>query len=96
MIEPMLFIPFVENAFKYGLHSQQVSHLRFKISVKDGFLHFYSENTIFKTSISSLESSGIGIQNVKKRLAFYYPQQHEIAITDEAGLFVVQLSIQLV
>lgn len=96
MIEPMLFIPFVENAFKYGLHSQQVSHLRFKISVKDGFLHFYSENTIFKTSISSLESSGIGIQNVKKRLAFYYPQQHEIAITDEAGLFVVKLSIQLV
>jgi len=96
MIEPMLFIPFVENAFKYGLHSQEASHLRFKISVKDGFLHFYSENTIFETSISSLESSGIGIQNVKKRLAFYYPQQHDISITEEAGLFVVKLSIKLV
>ncbi len=95
MIEPMLFIPFVENAFKYGLHSQQASRLHFRIHVTEGYLHFYAENPIYETVMPSLEASGIGIQNVKKRLAFYYPQQHDISITEEAGLFVVKLSIHL-
>ena len=95
MIEPMLFIPFVENAFKYGLHSQQASRLHFRIHVTEGYLHFYAENPIYETAMPSLEASGIGIQNVKKRLAFYYPQQHDISITEEAGLFVVKLSIHL-
>ncbi len=96
LIEPMLFIPFVENAFKYGLHSQSEAMIDISLTVREGTLYFFSQNDIFKDNTPSLvEDSGIGIQNVRKRLALNYPNQHQLEISDDGGKFTVNLSIQL-
>ncbi|WP_238806263.1 sensor histidine kinase [Emticicia aquatica] len=95
-IEPLLFIPFVENAFKYGLHNQEKSLIKIGIAVSEGILHFYAENKVFGANISVENSdSGIGIQNVERRLALHYPEKHELLIQNIDSIFKVDLKIKL-
>ena len=96
LIEPLLFIPFVENAFKYGFHSQHVSDIVFTIKITDTTLIFESHNTIFTDNLpKKADSSGIGIQNVQKRLALSYPNRHELRLNTEGGVFYVYLKIMM-
>ena len=91
-----MFIPFVENAFKYGFHSQQISDIFFKIKITENDLVFESHNTIFTDNLpKEAGSSGIGIQNVQKRLALSYPNQHELRLNTEGGIFYVYLKIMV-
>ncbi|MVM38868.1 histidine kinase [Spirosoma sp. HMF3257] len=104
-IEPLLFISFVENAFKYGLHGQQPGHIHIWLSVMNHILTFGTENPAFHTWIEKSQEAirsdlnqntpGIGIANVKKRLLFHYPGQHELQITNENHLFRIVLTLQL-
>lgn len=108
-IEPLLFIPFVENAFKYGLHSQQPSHIQISMNVSNNTLTFTAENSVFEMALpveSSLPnqvgtegdrvaSSGIGIINVQKRLSLHYPGQHNLQLTNQDHTFRVVLTIHL-
>lgn len=95
MIEPLLFIPFVENAFKYGYRNEGASDLVFKIKLEGDKLFFESHNTIFDDhETKGPDASGIGIQNVQKRLALNYPNQHDLRIHTEGGMYSVHLSIQ--
>ncbi len=95
LIEPLLFIPFVENAFKYGLHGQEASHIQINLQVGDSTLSFSVENPVFGESGASSEDSGIGIANVKQRLALHYPNRHTLEYGPVAGRFSVQLVLQL-
>ncbi len=94
-IEPLLFIPFVENAFKYGLHSQYKSEIKVSIQVKDTTLLFFSENPIFENNLAKEGESGVGIKNVQRRLALHYPHRHELQLREEEGIFRVTLSLQM-
>ncbi len=95
-IEPLLFIPFVENAFKYGLHSQQESIIEIKLNIKGSTLNFFVRNPVFASNHpSNMEDSGIGIQNVEKRLALHYPDKHELNIANIGGYFSIDLTIIL-
>lgn len=95
-IEPLLFIPFVENAFKYGLHSQHESQIEINLNIVDGILNFFVRNSVFANNApSNMEDSGIGIQNVEKRLALHYPDRHELNITNIGGYFSIDLTIKL-
>lgn len=104
-IEPLLFIPFVENAFKYGFHGQQPGKIRIELVVHDNKLTFCIENPSVQPILGKLltesaddqpeKSSGIGIANVQKRLALHYPNQHELRLTNEDNLFRVVLTISL-
>ncbi|RYF47124.1 MAG: sensor protein lytS, partial [Cytophagaceae bacterium] len=78
LIEPLLFIPFVENAFKYGLHGQEASHIQIDLQVSETTLSFSVSNPLFAASGASSEDSGIGIANVKQRLALHYPDRHTL------------------
>ena len=93
-IEPLLFIPLVENAFKYGLHSIEESHILIKLSVANDTLRFITENRNFDHNFKEEDKTGIGLQNVKKRLALHYPEKHELKIT-ENDFFIVEVLIQL-
>ena len=95
LIEPLLFIPFVENAFKYGLHGQEASHIQIDLEVSESTLSFSVENPVFDASGASSEDSGIGIANVKQRLALHYPDRHTLEYGVEAGQFSVYLVLQL-
>lgn len=94
-IEPLLFIPFVENAFKYGLHSQYKSEIKIGIEVQDSTLLFFTENSIFENNLPKEGESGVGIKNVQRRLALHYPHHHDLQIEDSGVFFRVTLSLQM-
>lgn len=91
-ISPMILVPFVENAFKHGDFRDKGFVL--KISEDLGKLHFYLQN--FKSVTKEKDMvSGIGIQNVKKRLDILYPTRYELKITETESEFIVDLNIDL-
>lgn len=94
-IEPLLFLPFVENAFKYGLHSQQKSDIVIGIHVREGSLLFFVENPIFVNNLPKEGESGLGIKNVERRLALHYPQRHQLHIYANTTTFRVELSLDI-
>jgi two-component system, LytTR family, sensor kinase len=94
-IEPMLLIPFVENAFKHGkvVGSDPFIHLR--LGVDDKLLTFILDNKKEENGMAKDQASGIGLHNVKTRLALLYPGKHQLVITDAEQLFEVALTIKL-
>lgn len=95
MIEPLLFIPFVENAFKYGLHASIDAELCFSIKIIGQILYFESYNQHFETEFDEEESSGIGLENVRKRLLLHYPNRHEMSIKEQQNNYSVRIKIEL-
>lgn len=90
-ISPMLLVPFVENAFKHGDFDGKGFTL--KINDNDKTVHFHLHN--FKNEKVKDAVSGIGIDNVKKRLEILYPQKHQLNITESETEFTVDLKINL-
>ncbi len=88
----MLFIPFIENAFKFGFSTQQKSVIEIQLNVEEHDLIFSVKNTINKKKTKSNEHSGIGISNVKKRLDLLYPDSHKLEITQDEEYFNVNLN----
>lgn len=91
-IAPLLLIPFVENAFKYGLSYVSDSFVRIECTVEKSALKFCVQNTVHERGKSEL-SSGIGLENVKRRLTLLYPDKHSLRINDSNGIFDVELTI---
>ncbi len=94
LIEPMLLITFVENAFKHGISYLEGSFIQVNVCIKQNCLHLTVMNTYNKESVAS-EYGGIGLKNVSKRLQLSYPSLHELNITDDNKTYTVHLSIQL-
>lgn len=93
-ISPLLLLPFLENAFKHGTSEQlEKPWLSVDISVSETMLKCKIANS--KNEDAPASNHGIGIQNVKKRLAFIYPGKHELKMNDEGNFFVVSLAIEL-
>ncbi|MFC6266930.1 sensor histidine kinase [Frigoriflavimonas asaccharolytica] len=90
-ISPMLLVPFVENAFKHGDFKEK--GLILKINDQDEKLHFYLHN--FKNKKGKDAVSGIGIDNVEKRLKILYPKNHQLKIIESETEFTVDLKINL-
>lgn len=90
-ISPMLLVPFVENAFKHGNFISKGFNLI--IIEKDNVLKFHLENFINHHSKDS--NSGIGINNVRKRLQLLYPNKNQLMIKENQDTFIVDLEIQL-
>lgn len=97
-IAPMLLIPFVENAFKHGMNPNKVSQLRIDIRAKDNQIQFVIENSVddhFEAYYKE-KGFGIGIENVKSRLKYVYPERHTISIAKTNTNFIVILTIDLI
>ena len=94
-IAPLLLLPFLENAFKHGTSEQlEKPWLSMDITVKQHTMKCKIVNS--KNEFVLISEKGIGIENVKKRLAFLYPDKYELKINDEGEFYVVSLLIQLV
>jgi hypothetical protein len=95
-IAPMLFIPFVENAFKYGVAIGQKEAIQIAIVVSGQKLNFSCVNTDHSfIKKMKMEISGIGLENVQRRLELVYPGKHQLIINKEDGKFMVKLEIDL-
>jgi sensor histidine kinase YesM len=93
MIEPGIFIPFVENIFKYGAEPEKSSRIviQFDLTQSDKII-FESSNPIYPT-LQQNKGSGSGISSTKARLALVYPNNHRLTITENES-FNVKLEIQ--
>jgi two-component system LytT family sensor kinase len=89
-IAPLLLIPFVENAFKHGDVVGETLELHATGNEKR--VTFYCRNAIRKKIRQPL--SGIGLQNVKRRLELIYPKEHLLEIEDTERFFTVKLTIR--
>ena len=95
-VAPMLFVPFLENAFKHGVAIGHRSRITMDISVEQKKLIFTCENPDH-TTVKRLEEEkgGIGLENVRRRLQLVYPGRHELLAGPSAGKYIVNLQIEL-
>ncbi len=97
-IAPMLLIVFVENAFKHlGNSNEKKNHVYVAIEEKNNHLLFRCENSIDNAYLNGNDlekgNNGIGLQNVKKRLALMYPEKHSLRIHADESSFSVELDL---
>ncbi len=92
-IAPLLLLPFVENAFKYGVHPQRKCFLHIKLFCHQKQLSFSVENSVIQDKKTA--NTQIGISNTKKRLQLLYPKKHQLKITHNPSEFLVELTIDL-
>ena len=71
-IAPLLFISLIENAFKYGMASSKPSVIMISITVTGETVRCHTENSFFPEKVADKSSSGIGLSNLKRRLALVY------------------------
>ncbi len=97
-IAPMLFLPFVENAFKHGVSAMQQSTISIILTQQGTTLSFEVNNTIVTDEEKTLDgNSGIGLTNTKRRLELLYPGKHMLKINHDkaAHQYSVHLNLQL-
>ena len=93
-IEPMLMIPFVENAFKHGTGADD-SFITIHLSSNKNVLALDVKNKFVEYDKSKDENSGIGLENVQSRLALLYEGKHQLDIKKEKDIFHIHLTLQL-
>lgn len=94
-IAPMLFLPFVENAFKHGISTIEDCFIKIKLIQNGNHLTFEVINSLLSKRQSLEESNGIGLVNTKRRLDLLYPNKHElISQPTENGTFEVKLKLE--
>jgi two-component system, LytTR family, sensor kinase len=95
-IPPLLFVPFVENAFKHGISYRSPSFIEIGIQVSEARIHFITRNSIGKSShMDEKKYSGIGLENVRKRLSLLFPHRHRLTINEKDDVFEVDLLLEL-
>ena len=97
MIEPMLLIPFIENAFKHGIGNMEnpVINISINIDQKERALKMTVINNVSSSPVITEKSSGIGLNNVKRRLELLYPDKHLFYTQQKDNTFIAMLQIAL-
>jgi two-component system, LytTR family, sensor kinase len=95
MIAPMLFIPFIENSFKYSrIEEEQNAFVNIRMNSDKENVHFEIRNSIADSGRTK-PGAGMGIENVKQRLNIIYPDNYTLDISNENEEFCVTLGITL-
>lgn len=97
-IAPMIFLPFVENAFKHGTSVNEPSEILISITQKGNELTLVVKNTIAQMQNSNVdEYGGIGLENTRRRLDLLYPEKHELLIKTftETNEYTIYLTLDL-
>jgi len=95
-IEPMLLIPFVENAFKHGTGMIEKAQIIIQLKAEKDKLCFTVENKYDPSSVEIKDkTSGIGLANVKRRLNLLYGNKQRLLITQKDNWFAVSLQLNL-
>lgn len=95
-IPPLLFLPFVENAFKHGVSNSKPSEISIRLQADGEHIEFECSNTIHQFAVDSstvYPDYGIGLDNVRKRLHLLLAGRHQLQISEHDKQFVVNLKI---
>ena len=91
---PLIFIPFIENAFKHGVSYRKKSFIRIEMTIDDNDIMFHCTNSVVKNGDEKEEKEpGIGLENVTKRLKLLFPGRHELKIDQSENEYKVFLKI---
>ncbi len=92
-ISPLLLLPFIENAFKHGVQEEEKEgFVNIVICKTKDELTLEVQNSIAKAND---HTGGIGLVNVKKRLALLYPENHQLEIQHDGKIYQVSLSLEM-
>jgi sensor histidine kinase YesM len=95
-LEPMLLIPFVENAFKHGTGMIEDAQIDISLKAENNILNFTVRNKYNEASKEIKDkTSGIGLTNVKRRLSLLYGKNHNLWLTAKDNWFLVSLQINM-
>ena len=94
-IQPLLFIPFVENAVKHSFDSEHPSYVHVSFKVDNDRLEFRCENSTPEVAVSKGKVGGIGLVNIQRRLGLLYPGRYELKQIENENKYTVILSIIL-
>lgn len=95
-IAPLLFMSMVENAFKHGVSPTEASHIVIRISMNAKHtVECYVENSNFPKPETDTSGSGIGLNNLKKRLELLYPSSYQLIIDDSGNKYISRLVLNL-
>lgn len=96
-VPPLLFIPFIENAFKHGISYREKSFIDISMKTDSDRITFLCRNSVADGTTASPDEnhSGIGLENVKKRLNLLFPGKHKLQISKTDNEFFVDLRIEV-
>ncbi|WP_165584983.1 sensor histidine kinase [Chryseobacterium taiwanense] len=94
-IQPLIFMPFVENAVKHNANSDSKAFVDIVFEWSSEELVFTCRNPKENNSKLRNRQEGFGLPNVKQRLAILYPDRHNLTIEDEKDFYTVILKINL-
>ncbi|MDX1349369.1 MAG: histidine kinase [Putridiphycobacter sp.] len=95
-VAPLLFIPFIENAFKHSkIENDKNGFISIKLETKGNDILFSVKNSVPENSYTKDDIGGIGIANTRKRLEILYPNKHHLKIYEKTAQFEVSLLIQV-
>ena len=94
LVPPLLFIPFVENAFKHGISTREPSFIDISLKIKDQNIEFLVRNSISGVVFNESEiKTGIGLENVQKRLKLLFKENYSLEINKKDNVHEVMLKI---
>jgi len=94
-IAPLLLVPFVENAFKYGVNPEKESSVNIEVTIEGMNLIMQVDNAILNMKRDDQYEGGLGLENTKNRLQLLYPGKHVLRITETQTDFSLYLKIDL-
>jgi sensor histidine kinase YesM len=93
-IAPVLLLPFVENAFKHGISkSRDKVWLKIHLEISNRSINFHIENSKPGISSNTNIAGGIGLENLKRRLAILYENRHTLEIFDKEDVYSIKLNL---
>ena len=93
-IAPLLFISLIENAFKHGVSASKASQININMTCNDKTVFFTIENDNFPKKTDDKSGTGIGLQNLEKRLKLLYSDKHDFKTLLKDERFSVHLEIE--
>lgn len=93
-IAPLILIPFVENAFKYGISTKERSNLVFEVKTDANNIYFNATNDLINYDKVNENNTGIGLKNTRRRLELLYPDRHTLSVLKMNKHFVVNLILK--
>ena len=93
LVPPLIFLVFIENAFKHGITYREESYISVNIHISGGMVEFHCLNS--RHPATATESPGIGLQNIRQRLNLIYGENHTLDIVVSDTTYNVNLIIPI-
>jgi two-component system, LytTR family, sensor kinase len=93
-VEPMVFVPFIENAFKYSGDKKQENAVEIAFQIEEHTVRFTCKNRL-SDKMRTETAGGLGNNLILRRLELLYPQRHNITTSEDHGTYMVDLTLKL-